>query len=1076
VWVGTTFAAPIDEYNLALQLYKQERWDLAAERLRTFLEQAPGDEKAPLAQLYLGQALVHQRKFGEARPIFRDFAKAQPQHQDIALATYRVAECSYFLGDFAAARGEFQEFLRRVPAEHALTEWAMQYLGETELRLGEAASAARTFQRAIDRDPKGRLRDEAQFGLARSYERLDRADEAVEIYRRLAANPQGSRAADAQFHLAARLFERRDFAESAAAFTAIARNFPEHELVPLATLNAGFSQYHLRQYAEAIAHFEQVKDHQEYGPRARYWIGLSYKSSGELSRGGDLLLAEFEKNPGQPLAESMLFHAASCRLGEKRYDEARRQFADVVARWPQGELADDALHLAVESALLAGDLQEAESLHRQFDQQFPGSGLQLPSDLVWGRILLARGDAQAQPGTAESIELAKQSYREANAVFQRILANSQVPQTQGLARLQLARSWERLENWPRVLETVEPLLKELRAESVTEEQLRALLMKSRALLSTKSYVPAEAAAGQYLALRPRGDDAREAWGDLALARGHQQNWTGAVEALQSLADLGDSAASHRVTYELAELAYQQGLWTQAAQWFESLSGAEGAADYTLSAVSGWAYSLHEQAKAEEARSRELTAQGEKFDAASKLAGALRLHEMAATQFGRLTELARQKPDQVLESNAVFMRGLSLRLARNLEAAVRVFRDGAEKFRLPADVARPSDAQRELARNAARCGREAGRALAELGQVDEADEAYELAYAQFQVLPADQQSELDRLVHEWALVNYNAERYDRSDALFRKLLEVRPQSPLADDVRLLLAESDFFADRFEPAREAFRALADDSRTDPEVRERALLLLIDACHRLEDWEQLGTAAQRLQADFPQSEHAPYASYRNGEALLQQQQPAEARKLLEAVLTTRENPAVRDAEWFPGVWLLLAETDLQLKDYAGVDEVVATFKQTFPDAPLAYHLDDVAGRRLKNEARFPEAREAFQRVIDSPHGRGTETAAKAQFFIAETWLTEANSLKADRARAAPKYEEAFLAYYRVLLYDFPDWQAPALFMAGQCEEALHRWSGAVKSYQQLIDDFPQSKYAADARRRLDDLERRFPGPSSS
>ena len=62
---------------------------------------------------------------------------------------------------------------------------------------------------------------------------------------------------------------------------------------------------------------------------------------------------------------------------------------------------------------------------------------------------------------------------------------------------------------------------------------------------------------------------------------------------------------------------------------------------------------------------------------------------------------------------------------------------------------------------------------------------------------------------------------------------------------------------------------------------------------------------------------------------------------------------------------------------------------------------------------------------------------------------------------------------LYDrLPEWAAPALFQAGQCEEKLQKTLDAEKSYTRLMADFPGSSFAKDAKKRLDELHKRPAG----
>src|SRR5690606_3132967 len=261
-------------------------------------------------------------------------------------------------------------------------------------------------------------------------------DKARALYQTIAAG-NGARAADAQFNLAARLFEDKQYAQAAERFEAIAAKFAGHKVAPLAALNAGYSRYHLKDYSEAMELFAKVRNDPRYAPDAEYWTGLSLKSLRQWDEAAATLLTQFEKDEQQPLAESLLFHAADARLGAKNYTEAMRLFRDVHRRWPEGEMADDSLHLATEAALLAGDAAAAAEFDGLFRKEFPDSGLRLPQDLLSGRLLLAEGDRLTSQKSEENLEPAQQKYRRAAEAFTRVLQQSRIEDTQSLARLQL---------------------------------------------------------------------------------------------------------------------------------------------------------------------------------------------------------------------------------------------------------------------------------------------------------------------------------------------------------------------------------------------------------------------------------------------------------------------------------------------------------------------------------------------------------------------------------------------------------------------------------------------------------------
>jgi TolA-binding protein len=182
---------------------------------------------------------------------------------------------------------------------------------------------------------------------------------------------------------------------------------------------------------------------------------------------------------------------------------------------------------------------------------------------------------------------------------------------------------------------------------------------------------------------------------------------------------------------------------------------------------------------------------------------------AAAAFGKLvSEVPSEKPE--LTADAAFMRGVSLDAAGNKPEAAKAYSDGA--LLLAGSNGKittaPSDAK--VGRNAYRCARGAGRAYAEAGDVVAADAAYTDAWLLIQALPDDKASEADKLLNEWALVNYGADRFARSDELFRKLLAEHADSSYADDARHYLAESRLQDGKFEDARKEFQALLDDPK--------------------------------------------------------------------------------------------------------------------------------------------------------------------------------------------------------------------------------------------------------------------------
>ena len=993
--------AALDDYNLAIGLYKQQRWELAADSFRKFVTANPQHDKTANARLYLGLSLVNLEKYSDARTTLRGYVKDYPTSRNIPDAMYRIAECSYLLDDLETAEGEFHAFMKAYPS-HDLMEWARPYLGDAQLRINKPEAAAANFQKAIEDHPQGRLTEESKFGLARAYELLNRSQDAGAIYKELAAG-QGARAPHAQLKVATRAFDDKAFAAAAEAYAGLVSRFPDSPLVPVARLNAGYALFQLKDYRNAAEQFGAAAEDAEQAPIANYWRGVSLKLAGELEQAATLLKATFEAKPDGPLAEKSLYQWGDAELRRSNYADASRLFVQLVERFPQGELADDSLHYAAEACLLSGDLDAAQKHLAQFDRDYAQSALRLYHEILEGRLLAARGGEQR---------------KQAEAHFQKVLDESKLDRTRALARYHLARTLQLERENGKAVEAIRPLLEQVEKEGPRSEFSDAWVLAGNSYAAIDKFEDAVGAYSKYLEARPDGSEAAPALAGRAVARVQLGQRNEAAADLKELAGkLPKNAIVGRTVYRAAEVAYEKKLWDWSAELFNEVAQAGPDAPQHAAALSGLAWSQFQAGK---------------------------YRESAAT-FGNVVE---QHPDDAtVAPEAAYKQAESLQKAEALEEAAAAYKATFEKLS-PAQPAAAGTEQQGEGFYAYRAGLQAARLLRTLGKVEDSDAAYEALLTRFPNL-----GEKDKLLDEWALLNYEAERFERSDEIFRRLATEVPKSALADDARLSLAESQFMAGKRDEARTAFAALASDDGSDASVKEIALKHLVGLATEDHNWKDVTSAAERFLTSFPQSPHRWEVQFRLGEAQLQSNQLEAAKKTLSELKSHASEPGVEQADWRPRMWILLAEIAVRNKSY---DEVAATLdalRAAVPESPMLYQADEILGRSYKNQAKYDEARVAFTRVVEDEHGRRTETAAKSQLMLADTYMLQR------------KYSEAQREYLKVYhLYKFPEWQAAGLYQAAMCDESLGQWASAVKTYEDLLREFAESEVAPEAKRRLE------------
>ena len=916
---------------------------------------------------------------------------------------------------------ELEAYLKDFPKD-PFHEHAIPYLGDTQLRLNDPAAALTTFQQAIERYPQGALVDDAKFGRARALEGLKRDDEAAEQFRALAANKESLHAADAQFHVGSLAFDTKKFPEAAAAYVELTKSFPNSRFLPAAHLNAGYAYYQSGKFAEAATQFEAAAADNSQRVVAGYWQGLSLKSQTQYAKAAEVLKATAAAAGEQPLAHSIVYQQAVCERNQGRIAEAKQLFETVLARWPSGEFADDSLHAMTEMSVETGDLATADVLLVRFAREFPESNLKSSSDLLAGRMELSRAaaDLLAQK-PANEVEA---HYDVAATRFENVMQNSTIPASKGQARYYLAFTRQLQGQHAKALEVIAPLIDEVRAQGAKSDLIDALVLQADSLQAEKKYEDSEKAVAAYLEFAPRGNQAPRALAILAVAatrRGDQAKSDAALERLNR--EFPDHPLRAVTTQQLAELADAREDWTTAARLYEALIPLSKNPDLQPFSIRGLAWAQLRQKQP----------------------------ALAAKTFARI---AQEFPSHRLALECGYYRAEALRDAGEFDASVAAFDELLRK--IPADKPAEAGAEQQApGLYSFRAGQQAARMSYKAKHIKQADAEFEELVLRF-----PRQQRLDQTLNEWALINYNAQNFERADEIFRRLVRETPDSEFADNARLSLAESDLLAERLEPARKEFEDLVASDKSDAEVKERALYQLLVLAVDQQRWKDVRQLAGRMTTDFPDSPQRLYATYSVCEAILADPKSSDqeldgTRDSLNGLRKLQDNPDVRSLVWFDRVWVLLAEVAFRRMKYEELDSVVSDLRQRPVKSPYLYQAEEVLGRgyKLQEPPKYDDAIKAFERVVTDPSGEKTETAAKCQFLIGETYFLQ------------EKWADAFLAYQKVYSnYAFPEWQSAALFQSAKCDEQQQQWKEAAGTYRLLIDKFPRSIQIKDARTRLE------------
>jgi TolA-binding protein len=403
------------------------------------------------------------------------------------------------------------------------------------------------------------------------------------------------------------------------------------------------------------------------------------------------------------------------------------------------------------------------------------------------------------------------------------------------------------------------------------------------------------------------------------------------------------------------------------------------------------------------------------------------------------QLLNQFPDSPAAAEAAIARGRALEHLDDNALALAMYRRVIDRH-----AASPRSAE-ALYRAARLCEK--------LGQRPQAMELY----ARLVKEHADF-AQLDAAIYAWAWLA-RASSQGVADELFGRLRRDFPQSEFAPDATLQLAERAFADKKY---AEAQQLLAEISKpgTPQAVREPALYLQGRVAAATGDWTAVDAKLAELIADAPAGELAPAAAYLRAEASYRRGDFDEAAKRL-AELTANDD--LRSQPWAGPAKLRHAQALAQLRRWDEALETARSIAAEFPDFDERHEVDYVIGRCLAAQADFSGAREAYERVVASSRGGQSETAAMARWMIGETYFHQENY-----TAALAEYEKAAQGY------PFPHWQSAALLQVGKCHELLAQWGEAVRAYERLLKEFPQSELAAEATDRAEAARQHLAGRS--
>jgi TolA-binding protein len=936
---------------------------------------------------------------------------------------YAVAAAHYANGRWQLASDEFQSLLKH-HADHSRAAHARFFVGEALVQLGRHDAAMVAFVEYLSQNPTGRYARQALFrsGEAAHFTgRRDAARQALVTFRD--QHPTDALGAYAQTYLGQMALDAKDSVVAEMHFAEGLKLFGQSAAARELRYGLARALELQRKFPEAATEYRRLAEDakEDLADAAHYRLGLVLYSDGKYDQASETLSRFDERFPTSAIRSRARYWLGVAQKAQKAWDAAARTFITAAETFTGAALVPAMRFQAGDALAQAGKPREALV---QFDAAIaaaPGGDWADDAALRKLQALLAIREFAA--------------FDEAEKLFQSKFASSTLAESVELAKAQSLVDRARFDE---AIALLKPRAETAKGGSGSHERAAAQYLLATAYVGQGRHGDAlplcEAAVQSQadgvainarrlkvacLAALSRYDDALAALDETRGSNGDTDaGFQADLAVLQAAAGRGDEA---RRTWErftackptpelrretlvrLADAAYRAGNF----DWAEEL--------YTTRVVEGPPESVVK------ARIGQATCRLARKDAA----GAAEL----------MRQVLAGHPNDANAPDAALLRGRALEKLGDAAGARAAYENVVEKYG-------NSD--------------HAGRALVALARLHSADGKSSQAATAFERLSRDYPAHAreDEVVYTYAWALRDANRADEALKMFEQLAGGKPPGRFGHDAAYRVAELALERRDYDRAGRALAELV-AAKPEPDLLAYAFYLQSQIAVARGEWKQVSPPLEQLVKQCPASSLAGAAKYWQAEAAYRQEMFDEAQRQFEKLALHK--PAQGES-WPAMVALRRAQLLARQKKWQEAYDLAVSIEKDFPKFAQQHEADYLIGRCLIDRAQLDEARSSLAKVVQSPTGGKTETAAMAQWMIGETYFHQ------------ERFTDAIKEYLRVeILYPYPQWQAAGLLQAAKAHEKLGQHKDATTLYAQLLQKYGQTNHAQEAAQRLRDLTQR-------
>ncbi|VAX35448.1 hypothetical protein MNBD_UNCLBAC01-1960 [hydrothermal vent metagenome] len=334
--------------------------------------------------VFLGQANLYARtkEHTKALSAYTQLIKQFPNSRRIYEAYLGQANMYYLLEDYAKAIMAYQGIIDQAPSDpidQEILEKAYFGVAWAYLKAGDIDAAIDHFEAIGNRTQSQTVQISALTQIGDAYQDADQMEAAIEVYDRILNEYQDSPYTDyVQYRQGVALLKLEKIDAATLSFQSLKANFPDSKYLNDIEYYLAVAYFKKGNWTVAKEHIQffiaDLSSSHEFLAEANYILALStfnleeYKSSIQLFQ---KIIKNFPKQSNMIRNAEMSIAKGHYKLGDVK--EGVKRFKILAIKYPQTEIAHEALIWLGDYYLEASNFDNAIAYYQQFLMQFPGS-------------------------------------------------------------------------------------------------------------------------------------------------------------------------------------------------------------------------------------------------------------------------------------------------------------------------------------------------------------------------------------------------------------------------------------------------------------------------------------------------------------------------------------------------------------------------------------------------------------------------------------------------------------------------------------------------------------------------------